>query len=134
MTAGAHGANEKRHWVRLTRYCNQRCLFCLDRYAQTGGVLDLAFIRRDLARGRKRGLTRVVLSGGEPTVHPAFVEIVGLARELGYTHIQTITNGRRMCYPGFLSAAAAAGRRSRPTIITTPSAPRKRTRSGAISP
>ena len=30
--------------------------------------------------------------------------------------------------------AAAAGRRSRPTIITTPSAPRKRTRSGAISP
>ena len=78
---------------------------------QTGGVLDLGFIRRDLARGRKRGLTRVVLSGGEPTVHPEFVKIVGLARELGYTHIQTITNGRRMCYPGFLSDAVAAGLR-----------------------
>lgn len=103
------GAEEKRHWVRLTRYCNQRCLFCLDRYAQTGGVLDLPFIRRDLARGRKKGLTRVVLSGGEPTVHPDFVKIVGLARELGYKHIQTITNGRRMCYPGFLSDAVAAG-------------------------
>ena len=111
MTAEAKGASEKRHWVRLTRYCNQRCLFCLDRYAQTGGVLDLGFIRRDLARGRKRGLTRVVLIGGEPTVHPEFVKIVGLARELGYTHIQTITNGRRMCYPGFLSDAVAAGLR-----------------------
>ncbi|MBI2387151.1 MAG: radical SAM protein [Elusimicrobia bacterium] len=102
-------ASEKRHWVRLTRYCNQRCLFCLDRHAQTGGALDLAFIRRELARGRKRGLRRVVLSGGEPTVHPEFVAIVGMARELGYRHIQTITNGRRMCYPGFLSAAVAAG-------------------------
>lgn len=109
MTSSAQGASEKRHWVRLTRYCNQRCLFCLDRYAQTGGVLDLAFVRRDLARGRKRGLTRVVLSGGEPTVHPDFIKIVGMARELGYRHIQTITNGRRMCYPGFLSEAVAAG-------------------------
>lgn len=109
MAAEAAGASEKRHWVRLTRYCNQRCLFCLDRYAQTGGVLDLPFIRRDLARGRKKGLRRVVLSGGEPTVHPDFVKIVGLARELGYEHIQTITNGRRMCYPGFLSSAVAAG-------------------------
>lgn len=109
MAVEAAGASEKRHWVRLTRYCNQRCLFCLDRYAQTGGVLDLPFIRRDLARGRKKGLRRVVLSGGEPTVHPDFVKIVGLARELGYKHIQTITNGRRMCYPGFLSSAVAAG-------------------------
>lgn len=109
MTADASGASEKRHWVRLTRYCNQRCLFCLDRYAQTGGALDAAFIRRDLARGRKRGLKRVVLSGGEPTVHPDFVKIVATARELGYEHIQTITNGRRLCYPGFLSSAVAAG-------------------------
>lgn len=109
--AEAGGASEKRHWVRLTRYCNQRCLFCLDRFAQTGGVLDLPFIRRDLARGRKRGLKRVVLSGGEPTVHPDFVKITAMARELGYTHIQTITNGRRMCYPGFLKDAVAAGLR-----------------------
>ena len=109
MTGNAQDSSEKRHWVRLTRYCNQRCLFCLDRYAQTGGVLDLGFVRRNLARGRKRGLRRVVLSGGEPTVHPGFIQIVGMARELGYKHIQTITNGRRFCYPGFLGEAVAAG-------------------------
>lgn len=109
MSDGAQGVSEKRHWVRLTRYCNQRCLFCLDRYAQTGGVLALAAIRKDLALGRKQGLRRVVLSGGEPTVHPDFVVIVRLARELGYSHVQTITNGRRFCYGDFFQQAVEAG-------------------------
>jgi MoaA/NifB/PqqE/SkfB family radical SAM enzyme len=109
MTGGAQGASEKRHWVRLTKYCNQRCLFCLDRYAQTGGVVPVAAVRRELALGRKKGLRRVVLSGGEPTVHPEFVAIVALARELGYEHIQTITNGRRFCYEDFFRQAVAAG-------------------------
>ncbi len=109
MSGEAHGVSEKRHWVRLTRYCNQRCLFCLDRYAQTGGVLALSSIRRELLLGRKRGLRRVVLSGGEPTVHPEFVAIVRLARALGYEHVQTITNGRRFCYGEFFRDAVAAG-------------------------
>ena len=54
-------------------------------------------------------MRRVVLSGGEPTVHPDYQEVVRLARELGYRHIQTITNGRRFCYPDFLAKAVAAG-------------------------
>lgn len=107
--SGASAASEKRHWVRLTKYCNQRCLFCLDRYAQTGGVVSVASVRRELALGRKRGLRRVVLSGGEPTVHPEFAAIVALARSLGYEHVQTITNGRRFCYGDFFDQAVAAG-------------------------
>jgi MoaA/NifB/PqqE/SkfB family radical SAM enzyme len=103
------GADQKRHWVRLTRMCNQRCLFCLDREAQTGINVALEDVRRDLADGREAGLSRVVLSGGEPTIHPRFLEIVALARDLGYTHIQIITNGRRLCYRRFLGDAVAAG-------------------------
>ena len=98
-----------RHWVRLTRLCNQRCLFCLDRDAQNGVLLSVVTIRRDLEEGRERGLRRVVLSGGEATIHPQFVEIVALAKTLGYDHVQTITNGRRFCYPAFMDAAVAAG-------------------------
>lgn len=109
MSDDASSAQEKRYWLRLTRFCNQRCLFCLDRHAQTGGVLPLASLRRELAQARKQGYRRVVLSGGEPTVHPEFVSIVRMARELGYGHVQTITNGRRMCYPGFLRQAVDAG-------------------------
>ena len=28
----------KRHWVRLTRLCNQRCIFCLDSWNQNARV------------------------------------------------------------------------------------------------
>jgi MoaA/NifB/PqqE/SkfB family radical SAM enzyme len=103
------GAAEKRHWVRLTRCCNQRCLFCHDRWAQNGKDASWGGLRRELVHGRRQGLRRVVLSGGEPTLHPDYLKTVGLAKELGYTHIQTITNGRRFCYPKFLKAAVAAG-------------------------
>ncbi len=99
----------KRHWVRLTRVCNDHCSFCLDKEAQDGTNLPFAAIAGDLDKGRHKGLTRVVLSGGEPTIHPQYVEIVAKARELGYTHIQTVTNGRRMCYPQFLDDCVKAG-------------------------
>jgi MoaA/NifB/PqqE/SkfB family radical SAM enzyme len=95
--------------VRLTRYCNQRCLFCHDRWAQDGKAAVWDGLRRQLAYGRRRGLRRVVLSGGEPTLHPEYLKAVSLAKKLGYAHIQTITNGRRFCYPDFLAAAVAAG-------------------------
>lgn len=103
------GGSESRLWVRLTRVCNQRCLFCLDRDAQNGTFLDFEALRRELLRGRRLGMRRVVLSGGEPTLHPRFLELVSLARDLGYGHIQAITNGRRFCYGDFLSKAVAAG-------------------------
>jgi MoaA/NifB/PqqE/SkfB family radical SAM enzyme len=105
------GAEEKRHWVRLTRVCNQRCLFCHDRDAQDGTFASWDSIRKSLGAGRAEGLRRVVLSGGEPTVHPRYLDVVALASDLGYEHVQTITNGRRFCYPGFLDAAAARGLR-----------------------
>lgn len=100
-----------RHWVRLTHVCNQRCLFCLDRDAQDGTMMSVEAVVKELGAGRRAGLRRVVLSGGEPTVHPDFVKIVEAARSLGYTHIQTITNGRRFCYKSFLDAAVDAGLR-----------------------
>lgn len=110
MTAQA-AAPEGRQWVRLTRVCNQRCLFCLDRDAQDGGFLTVEAVRRNLAAGRRLGHSRVVLSGGEPTLHPEYIGIIALARKLGYTHVQTITNGRRFCYGNFLASAMEAGLR-----------------------
>lgn len=105
----ASGASEKRHWVRLTRVCNQRCLFCHDRDAQNGTFIDWKTVCRRLDEGRAQGLRRIVLSGGEPSVHPRYLDIVARARAVGYEHIQTITNGRRFCYPGFLEKAVASG-------------------------
>ncbi|HBA59618.1 MAG TPA: hypothetical protein DCZ92_02100 [Elusimicrobia bacterium] len=104
-----HHALEKRKWVRLTRACNNRCLFCLDDAAQDGSFISFGEVARELRDGLKEGCRRAVLSGGEPLLHPQFVEIAGLASRLGYTHVQAICNGRMFCYKDLLARAAAAG-------------------------
>jgi len=102
-------AVQKRHWLRLTRVCNNNCVFCLDSDAQDGSFLSFEEIRQDLKKGRAAGCRRVVLSGGEPTVHPGFTEIVESAKQAGYTHIQVVTNGRLFAYPDFLRKCMQAG-------------------------
>jgi MoaA/NifB/PqqE/SkfB family radical SAM enzyme len=96
-------------WVRLTRLCNNRCLFCLDADSHDGSYLSAGEVQEQMAAGRRRGATRLVLSGGEPTIHPSFLDFVALARRLGYTHVQTVTNGRRFAYKAFLHRALEAG-------------------------
>lgn len=100
---------EKRHWLRLTRTCNNHCVFCLDKEAQNGSCISLGEIKKDLIKGRKEKARRAVLSGGEPTLHPRFLEIVKIAKDLGYLHIQVITNGRMFVYRDFLELAVNAG-------------------------
>jgi len=102
-------AERKRHWVRITRACNNRCLFCLDRENQNGSIFPVDEVVVDLKRGLARGADRVVLSGGDPTVHPELPEIVAKAKELGYGHVQIITNGRMLSYPKFAADLKKAG-------------------------
>lgn len=102
-------ANQKRHWIRLTKCCNNHCIFCLDSENQDGSVVPMEEIERNLKEGREKNIERVILSGGEPTLHPNFLEIVKKAKELGYTHIQVITNGRLFAYRDFLEKAIKAG-------------------------
>lgn len=102
-------ATEERHWVRLTRRCNTRCLFCHDAERQDGTVVRFEEVAADIRAGRARGATRLVLSGGEPTVHPRFLEAVAAGRAAGYRWVQVVTNGRMCAYPRFVERAAAAG-------------------------
>ncbi|WAS89837.1 radical SAM protein [Nannocystis punicea] len=102
-------AHERRNWVRLTFDCNDRCVFCLDAHTHDGTNRDREEIRAQILDGRRRGATRLILSGGEPTIHPNFVDFVRLGRRAGYRKIQTVTNGRMFAYPAFLRAALDAG-------------------------
>jgi MoaA/NifB/PqqE/SkfB family radical SAM enzyme len=100
---------EARHWVRLTAACNNYCIFCLDAAARMGEILPMKGIMEDLQRGRDAGITRVVLSGGEPTIHTHYIEIIEKTRAMGYTHIQTVSNGRLFAKQEFLDKCLAAG-------------------------
>jgi len=102
---------EQRLWVRLTRACNNRCLFCHDVGAQDGTVVPEEEVLARLREGRARGCTRAILSGGEPTIHPKFLDLVAAATGMGYTWVQCVSNGRMFAYPKFAARAVAAGLR-----------------------
>ncbi len=102
-------SQQKRHWVRITRACNNSCLFCLDRENQNGSIFSMAAIVLDLKRGLSEGIKRVVISGGDPTVHPELVKIISKAKALGYQHVQIITNGRMLAYKKFAADLKQAG-------------------------
>ncbi|HEY1676633.1 MAG TPA: radical SAM protein [Candidatus Sulfotelmatobacter sp.] len=85
--------------VEICDYCNLRCPVC---YADSGPERQqfrtLDQIERMLdAVVRNEGHPDVVqLSGGEPTVHPNFFEIVELAKARPIKHLMVNTNGVRI--------------------------------------
>ncbi len=99
----------KRHWVRVTRLCNQRCTFCLDSMNQDGTMVDFEALKAYILLGKRMGRERLILSGGEASVHPQFIDLIKYGRQIGYDWIQTITNGMMFSYKKFAQAAADAG-------------------------
>lgn len=102
-------AHEKRNWVRLSYDCNNHCTFCLDSLAHVGTMRSNLDIKIQIVEGRKKGASRLILSGGEPTMHPNFLDFVKLGKRAGYPKVQTVTNGRMFAYPDFLETAARNG-------------------------
>lgn len=104
-------AHEKRRWVRLTRACNNRCRFCLDAHIVGEKLRPDEDIRAEIEQGAADGCQRLILSGGEPTIHPAFLSMIALGRRSGYSWIQTVSNGRMFAYREFAARAVDAGLR-----------------------
>lgn len=102
-------AHEKRNWVRLTFDCNNHCVFCLDTLTHDGQMRDRDEVKQQILDGAKKGAQRLILSGGEPTMHPNYVDFIRLGRAAKYRKIQTVTNGRAFAYKDFLKRCLDAG-------------------------
>lgn len=85
--------------VELTDHCNLRCPIC---YADSGphraGFRDLATLERmfDAIVANEGEPDVVQLSGGEPTLHPQFFEVLDAARRRPIKHLMVNTNGLRI--------------------------------------
>ena len=78
--------------LELTYKCNLDCFYCYNDREKSGKPLLLEHYRvllEDLARMQTMFL---MLTGGEPMVHPNFFEIGRIARDLGFV-IRVRTNG-----------------------------------------
>lgn len=86
--------------VLISKYCNRRCTFCFAQQRlgkNAGGAAGNPFLsrenlRRVMALLKRSGEPDLRLLGGEPTMHPEFVEIVREALDEGL-NVHIFTNG-----------------------------------------
>jgi len=90
--------------------CNNQCFFCVQgRKREKTPAKDIALLKKNLRDSFLDGCREVVFTGGEPTLHPNFLELVGFAKKIGYQEIQIQTNGRTFFYFDFCKKTVQAG-------------------------
>lgn len=85
-------------WItfHLTDRCQLDCQHCLRDPSLKPKDLSVDVVRRALSEGKRvYGANHTAFTGGEPTLHPQFIEVVDLAVELGYTW-HMVSNGNNM--------------------------------------
>ncbi|MDD3646538.1 MAG: radical SAM protein [Candidatus Gracilibacteria bacterium] len=101
---------QNRVWVRIASACNNKCIFCLDSDAQNGTFPDDKTIKKQLKEGFKKGYeNRAIISGGEASINPNFVEYIKYAKDIGYDRVQTVTNGNMFEREDFCKKVFYAG-------------------------
>lgn len=98
-----------RAYIYLTRSCNLSCAFCAsDDTTQTHtnikNINNLYSFLHDVALKTER----LVISGGEPTLHPELARVLRVASQLFKT-IELMTNGLRFVDRDFLAEILSAG-------------------------
>lgn len=98
--------------ISVTDHCNLRCVYCMPltgaAYAPLEGLLTASEIERVVRAAASVGFRKVRLTGGEPTLRPDLVDIVGrVASVPGIADVALTTNG--ILLPRLAPALAAAG-------------------------
>lgn len=101
--------NIKRIDLKTGFACNNNCHFCVQGHKKKFGNKETLELKKYLEKSAKEGYEGVVLTGGEPTIRPDILDLVGHAKKLGFTLIQIQTNGRRFVYKEFCKDIIAAG-------------------------
>lgn len=100
--------------VDLTNRCNLRCPICFANANSAGYVYEPTYeqvlgMLKLLRSERPVPTPAVQFSGGEPTIHPRFFDIVRAAKEMGFAQVQVATNGILLAKEGFCQKMADAG-------------------------
>ncbi len=111
---GVHQSHTMLGQIDLTNRCNLSCPVCFANANVQGYVCEptleeVVTLLERLRAYRPVPASAVQFSGGEPTLHPDFLEILRKAHELGFSHVQAASNGIRFADRDFALAAAAAG-------------------------
>ncbi len=85
----------------VTNRCNLRCSYCFMNAGASGYVYEpsLEELRKLMIQARNEhpmGSKAIQITGGEPTIREDLLDIVRIAKEVGFSHIQVNTNGLKL--------------------------------------
>ncbi|MBI5347205.1 MAG: radical SAM protein [Candidatus Aenigmarchaeota archaeon] len=85
----------------VTNRCDMRCSYCFANSGAEGFVYEpsLSELKREMQMVRKEkpvASRALQVTGGEPMMRDDIIEIIKIARELGFTHVQVNTNTVRI--------------------------------------
>ena len=96
--------------IEITERCNLSCPTCFAGSSPLHSeMMSLEEFTRQvdqLVAGGKRGSDMIQLSGGEPTVHPRFFDMVDLLFERGFHQVCINSNGIKLAQPAFTKRLA----------------------------
>lgn len=96
-------------WLTINRACNLRCVWCYAKMTEfKGGDMTLETAEKSIALLKELGLKSVILIGGEPTVHPHFLQIVEMVRLAGMEAF-LVTNAVKLANTAYLEKILKAG-------------------------
>ncbi len=98
--------------IDLTGRCNLSCNICFsdsNKYKYEPSFDEVFMMLKRLRDEKPAPCTTIQFTGGEPTIHPDFLDILKASRNLGFTHIQVASNGIKLADPEFAMKAREAG-------------------------
>lgn len=96
-------------WLTINRACNLRCVWCYAKMTDYGNnTMTLKTVRKSVDLLKSLGVDSAILIGGEPTIHPNFLEIVKTIKSAGLNAF-LVTNAIRFSNRDFLNKTIDAG-------------------------
>jgi len=85
----------------ITNRCNLRCSYCFMNAGSSGVVYEptvdeLRTLMQQARDEKPIGSKAIQITGGEPTVRDDLFEIIKIAKEVGFSHVQLNTNGIKL--------------------------------------
>jgi len=85
----------------ITNRCDLRCSYCFMNAGASGRVYEpsLETLKKLMIEARNEkpvGSKAIQITGGEPSIREDLIDIVKIAKELGFSHIQVNTNGMKL--------------------------------------
>jgi len=99
----------KRIDLKIGFICNNHCKFCVQGNKRSIYGNRKTEDLKKIIRKEMGGYEEIVFTGGEPTLHKDFLELVAEAKQAGFKLIQIQTNGRRFFYLSFCKQTIDAG-------------------------